>query len=189
MTEQYLRKHDRALRPAGSPYAPVLTETDKRDKDGALQSIVARCYAMAKGQQDIDAALSLCHPDFVLETIPFRIVSKDREDTRQQLTLFFSAFPDFQPQADGFLAKDGRGACWGKARMSHKGDLFGFSASGKTALLPFFSAFEFRDGLLSKEIFSIDLAMLSDALELPLEPLLSIVRNLSTASTLGATNV
>ncbi len=182
MTETYLREHDAALRPVGAPYAPIMTAADHRDLEPALQGIFVRCYGMAKGQQDIEAALMLCHPDFALEGVPFRTASRNRDETCLQLGAFFAAFPDFQPDIQDLLAGGGRAACWGQVRMTHGGDLFGLPATGKTARLPFFSAFEFKDGLLSKEIFFIDLAMLCDQLDLPIEHLLPVVRMLPASS-------
>ena len=184
--EKYLEEHDAGLRAANTPYSPIVTPTDQNDIDAALQAILVRCYGMAKGQQDIAAAMMLCHPDFVLETIPFRMASNNRTESQQQLAMFFSSFPDFFPQIEGLLAGEGQAACWGEVRMTQNGDLFGQAPSGKTAQLPFFSAFRFKDGFIAKETFSLDLAMLCDELELSLEPLLSVVRGFARTSDAGA---
>jgi predicted ester cyclase len=181
-TADFLSRHDAALRPVGSAFAPVSQAADLRDLEAAARSTLVRCYGMAKGQQDIEAALVLCHPNFAIEAVPFRMASANREETRQQLALFFTAFPDFQPLISGLVADAAGAACWGQARMTHGGPLLGLPPSGKTATLPFFSAFEFRDGLLSKEIFSVDLAALCDQIEAPVERVLPMVRMLGAAA-------
>lgn len=178
--EAYLREHDKALRPEGTPYAPIMTAADQKDLEAALQNIFVRCYGMAKGQQDVAAAMLLCHPDFVLDAAPFRMASADRDATVLQLAAFFAAFPDFRPDIEGLLAGGGAAACWGQVRMTQDGPLLGFPAGGRTARLPFFSAFEFKDGLLSKETFHLDLALLCDQLGLPVEGVTAAVRSLAS---------
>lgn len=178
---RYLQLHDAALRPAGSAFTPVTDEDDLKELRTSINAILVRCYGMAKGQQDIAAAMLLCHPTFAVEAVAFRMASRNREETQLQLALFFQAFPDFQPTLAGLVADDVSAACWGSARMTHGGDLFGNPPSRQTATLPFSSAFEFRDGLLSREIFFTDLAALCDGIDLPMERLLPVVRMLSAA--------
>lgn len=179
---RYLLEHDASLRPAGSRFSPQFDAASLADFRAALHGTLVRCYGMAKGQQDIEAALLLCHPSFVIDAVGFRMASRNRDETRHQLALFFQAFPDFQPILEGLVADDVAAACWGRARMTHGGDLLGLQPSHKTAVLPFSSTFAFRDGLISRETFFVDLAALCDAIEQPVERLLPVVRMLASTS-------
>lgn len=169
----YLAKYDNALRAAGSPYTPPASEQDAKILESAMRRASVQFYGMAKSRQDIGAALSMCHPDFELEAVPFGSKSANKSDTERHLQAFFAAFPDYGVSIDRLLSDDRSAACWGTARMSHKGDFLGNRGSGKTATLPFFSAFEFKDGLISKERFFVDLAMLCEQIALPIERLKS----------------
>lgn len=182
----YLQQHDAALLPAGLPYRAPSCERDLKDIEISLKAIFVRCYGMAKGNGDIAAALSICHPDFGIDAVPFRMASRNRNETAQQLGLFFHAFPDFSPAIEGLVTDANGAACWGTVRMTHGGDFLGIPASGKTATLPFFSAFEFKGGLLLRERFFIDLAMLCGQTGLPLQQVLPVLEMLSAQTAAAA---
>ena len=58
--------------------------------------------------------------------------------------------------------------CWGTVRMTMRGDLLTIPATGRTATLPFFSAFAIAETLLLEERFFFDLATLCDQLGIAL---------------------
>lgn len=183
---RYLREHDAALKPAGSPFAPVTDAEALRELQTSINAILVRCYGMAKGSQDIEAALMLCHPGFGIDAVGFRMASNSREETALQLGLFFQAFPDFHPELAGLVADERSAACWGSVRMTHGGDLFGNPPSQRTATLPFSSTFAFKDGLIARETFFLDLAGLCDGIALPVERVLPMVRMLAEAGSAQA---
>ena len=121
---------------------------------------LAERYAAAKSRQDVDAALAVCAPGFVLDTPAFGTRSRDRAETAAQLHVFFAAFPDYRVAVDGLLADDGRVACWGTATMTLRGPLLDIAPTGRTARVPFVSVFTAAGGLLTGERFYFDLATL-----------------------------
>ncbi len=166
--DAYLREHNAKLHPAGSPARPPADPRDARDAEAALLRTLARCYAGAKSEQDVAAALSLCSEDFVLETVPLGLAARDRKDAERQLELFFRSFPDYAIEADGIAAENGAVVCWGAVRQTFGGPFLGFAPTGRSARLPFVSVFEGRNGRLTRERYFFDLASLCDQIGLPL---------------------
>jgi hypothetical protein len=128
-----------------------------------LQALVEG-YARAKCRTDVDGALAFCHPEFRLETVSFDLASRDRSETAAHLHAFFQVFPDYHATLDALTFAPRAVGCWGTVRMTMRGDLLTVPASGRTASLPFFSAFAVADGLLLGERFFFDLATLCDQL-------------------------
>ncbi len=178
----YFTKHDAALRPAGS--GPVLTNDPAlltRIEDATNRSLV-RIYGSAKSHQDIEAALTACSGDFTIDSVSFGLESRDRADTVGQLELFFHAFPDYGVTVDGLTSGPATASCWGTATMTFSGEFLGYPPTGKTATYPFFSAFEFKDGLLSRERFFFDLATLCDGIGLPMDAVAELLKQLREAA-------
>lgn len=172
----YLESHDTALKPAPSAPAPA----PKRISRARMKFLVER-YAAAKSRADGDAALAFCHPQFRLETIPFGITSRDRAETAVHLGVFFDAFPDYGVRLDEMAYGDGSLACWGKARMTLKGEGLGLAPTNETAEVPFFCAFTFADDLLASETFCFDLASLCDGIGVPLPLMRQTLEHLRAA--------
>lgn len=135
-----------------------------------LQSLVDG-YARAKCRADVDGALAFCHPDFRLETVSFALASRDRAETAVHLHAFFQVFPDYHARLDALTVAPSAVGCWGTVRMTMRGALPGVPATGRTATLPFFSAFAIADGLLLEERFFFDLATLCDQLGVTVDAL------------------
>jgi hypothetical protein len=167
----YLAEHDARLRPAGSPPAPPADPRDVRDLEAAVSIALARGYAGAKSEQDVGAALAVCSEDFVLETVPLRLVAGDRKETEQQLALFFTAFPDYRVTLEGVAAGSGAVSVWGRARLTWRGPFAGLAPSGKGAELPVAAVFPAAAGELRGERFFFDLATLCEQIDLPLDAL------------------
>jgi len=178
--DAFLARHDAALHPAGSPFRTPRAEDLPRLRDG-LQRTLVRAYAQAKSHQDVEAALSVCTPDFGIDTIPFGLCSKDRQETEAQLGLFFSVFPDYRAETEGLVSgADGVG-WWGRIALTFDGPLLGHAPTGRRAELPAFSVFEFRDGLLARERFMFDLGALCEGIGLPVAELSDTLRALRAA--------
>jgi hypothetical protein len=128
-----------------------------------MRSLV-ETYARAKSRADVDAALAVCHPSFVLDTPSFGIASGDRADTVGHLAGFFHAFPDYGVTTDALTFGTATAGWWGTARMTFRGDFLELAATNRTAEIPAFSAFEFADDRIVRERFFIDLAMLCDGI-------------------------
>ena len=179
--DAYLHEHAAELRPAGSPPVPPADPRDQRDAEAALLRSLARCYAGAKSEQDVPAALSLCSEDFVLDAVPLEVPSRDRKGAEAQLGLFFQAFPDFRVAAEGIAAEGTAVACWGSARQTFRGPYLGFAPTGRSAALPFVSVFEARGGRLVRERYYFDLASLCEQVGLPLEAVRETLRAIGGA--------
>lgn len=176
----YFAEHESKLRPVGSPVDLALSDANRRDLEAATMRALTRCYGGAKSEQDVGAALALTTEDFVLETVPFGIASRDRKEAEQQLGLFFHAFPDYGVTIEGFATAEGVATCWGRARMTFAGALLGQTPTGRTADLPIFCVFEFANGSLRKERFFFDTATLCEQIGLPVAELTDALRALRT---------
>lgn len=168
---EYLARHDRALRPAGTPFALPLDPRDAREAEAAQLRTLARLYGAAKSEQDAASALSVCSEDFALETVALGLASRDRKEAEQQIGLFFRVFPDYHASLDGLATAPGVVTAWGRIRGTWRGELLGFAPSGRAFDLPFVSIFPAANGSLTGERFHFDLATLCDQIALPLEAL------------------
>lgn len=118
---------------------------------------LARAYCAAKNRRDGAAALRVCHPAFVLETVPFGTRSTGAGETALHLSAFFTAFPDYTVALEHLVADGAAAACWGAMRLTLRGPLGTVPPTGRTARLPVCSIFTTRDGLLAGERFFFDL--------------------------------
>lgn len=167
--ETFLLAHDDKLKPAGSPWCMATDARDLEQLDAAVGRSMVRCYGSAKSERDVAAALAVCSADFSIETVPFGITTRDRDDTATQLGFFFATFPDYAVTLDGFANGPGTVACWGRVRMTFAGDFLGRSATGKTADLPIFCVFGCEGGVLGSERFFFDLGALCEQIGVPVE--------------------
>ena len=180
--DAFLREHDARLHPAGSPARPPADPRDLRDGEAAQLRTLARCYAGAKSEQDVGAALAVCSEDFVLETVPLGLASRDRKEAERLLVLFFEAFPDYAIAAEGIAAENGSVACWGSVRQTFGGPFLGHAPTGRSARHPFVSVFEASNGRLTRERYFFDLASLCEQIGLPLDAARQFARALSAGA-------
>jgi hypothetical protein len=171
----FLAEHERALRPEGAPFVPPKDARDLRDLEAAIARSLVRGYASAKSSQDVGAALAVCSPDFVLETVSLGLASRGRQETAGQLALFFTAFPDYRVELEGMATGESAVTCWGRARLSWLGPFAGRPPSGRSAELPIFCVFPFGTGSLTGERFFFDLASLCEQIGLPIDALRAAV--------------
>ncbi len=178
----YLARHAGALRPAGGPPALPSDPAHLARIDAATKAALVRCYGCAKSRQDIEAALAICDETFSIDTVSFGVASASRADTAAQLEMFFAAFPDYGVTLDGLTTGPEHATCWGTARMSLEGPFLAFAPTGRTAELPFFCVFEFRNGLLGLERFFFDRATLCEQIGLPIDAVDEALRQLRPAA-------
>lgn len=164
--EAYLKEHDAALRPVGSPAVAPDAAGAERLRDAQQRSLV-RCYGQAKSHRDVEATMAVCHSDFRIDTIPFRLATRDAADTRAQLGVFFSVFPDYRAETEAVVSGPEGAAWWGQMHATFGGPLLGREPTGRTTRQPASSVFLFRDGLLVEERFHFDLGTLCRAIGLP----------------------
>lgn len=179
---EYLVRHADALRPEGS--GPVMPSDPAHLSriDASIKAALVRCYGCAKSRQDIEAALAICDETFSIDTVSFGVESADRADTAAQLAMFFAAFPDYGVTLDGLTTGPEHATCWGTARMTLDGPFLAFAPTGRTAELPFFCVFEYRNGLLSRERFFFDRATLCEQTGMPIDQVDAALRQLRPAA-------
>jgi predicted ester cyclase len=95
------------------------------------------------------------------------VATRGREDSAAGLRLFFTAFPDYGVETEAVVSGADGAAWWGQVSMTFGGPLLGRAPTGRRARLPGFSAFEFRDGMISRERFYFDLGTLCREIGLP----------------------
>lgn len=128
--------------------------------DGRRMFELAQELAIAKSRQDVGAAMTLLHPEMLLETAAFGSRAKGTSENEMALERFFRSFPDYDVVLEGHADNGETLICWGRVRMTMTGDRFGVSPNGKRAELPVFIAFGFRDGKIASERFFFDLSAL-----------------------------
>jgi len=121
---------------------------------------LAQALAVAKSRQDVPAALTLLHPEMVLENPAFGTRVQGLAENEVALTRFFRAFPDYDVELQGRASNDETLVCWGLARMTMTGDRFGVEPNGRRAELPVIIQFTFKDDLIASERFVFDLSAL-----------------------------
>ena len=62
---------------------------------------LAQSLAVAKGRQDVPAALKLCHAEMMLEAPAFGSVAHGSAENERALHGFFASFPDYYVELEG----------------------------------------------------------------------------------------
>jgi ketosteroid isomerase-like protein len=127
---------------------------------------VVRAYATAKSRADIAAAVATCHPDAVVETVPFQAVARGISEITQQFTGFLRAFPDYNVELEYLCAADDLVVGSGLLRATMRGSLAGIEPTGRSYALPFACHWRVRDGLISHERFFFDFNQMCEQLGL-----------------------
>ena len=91
-------------------------------------------------------------------------------------------FPDYQADTEGLAFGDGCVTWWGTIRVTFQGPLLGVPPTGRTATIPGFSVFEFRDEQLSKERFFFDLVSLCEGIGASVDDVTSALAGLRAAA-------
>ncbi|WP_327151399.1 ester cyclase [Nocardia sp. NBC_01329] len=123
-------------------------------------------YAEAKSRADIAAALAACRDDAILETVPFRVVSRNRTEAAGHLTGFFRAFPDYSVELEYLHETDDLVVGAGTIRATMAGPLAGIEPTGHRFALPFACHWRVRDGLIAQERFFFDFHQMCEQLGL-----------------------
>lgn len=121
---------------------------------------LAQALAVAKSRQDLPAALKVLHADMLLETPAFGTRARGLLENERILRRFFASFPDYDVVLEGHAASEDTLICWGTARMTMTGDRFGVAPNGKRAELQVVIQFAFKDDLILRERFFLDLSEL-----------------------------
>lgn len=125
----------------------MLTETEML----AITTELAR----VKSRGDSVAALAIYHPEIELASPGFASVSRGRAEVGRSLAVFFALFPDYRVTLTNH-------ACRGDmmlatAEVSFTPAIPGVSCPHLT--VPVFIEFHFRDGLISREVFGLEMSV------------------------------
>lgn len=121
------------------------------DNEEKMLSIV-NALAKAKSKQDIAGALAIYHPEVELISPSFNSHARSRREVGQELTLFFSLFPDYEVEIEQYATKDKILLSTGQVKVTP--NIAGKECAQIT--LPVFIEFHFKDNLIAKEVFSLD---------------------------------
>jgi predicted ester cyclase len=133
-----------------------------------MKAIVSELAAV-KSRQDLEAALSIYHPNAILLSPPVRSHAQGHAELRNSLTSFFRFAPDYAVDLHG-QAADGETLCsWGEIRFTPAYSFRGDKPNGKQIRTPVFILFRFRDDKVAWESFHFDLADVARQVGLPAE--------------------
>ena len=119
--------------------------------ESKMLSLVSE-LARVKSEQDVVAALGIYHPDIEMLSPSFNAVAKGSEQVAQQLTVFFSLFPDYEVAIEQQAINENVLLATGQVCITP-------NIPGKKCpriQLPVFIEFHFRDNKISKEVFYLD---------------------------------
>jgi steroid delta-isomerase-like uncharacterized protein len=124
----------------------------------------------AEAARDYDAILDTFVDDCFLETVALGLRSEGRAAVRAAYEKsYFAAFPDLEPDDEGYAFGDDVMVTWGTLRGTSKGEWLGVAPSGQSFAVQFANLTPFRDGLMAGEKVYFDLATLCDQAALPLD--------------------
>jgi steroid delta-isomerase-like uncharacterized protein len=125
----------RAARKFGLPVLHVVAEAPAPDAPATVTPRLDRMFedwAAAWSRHDVEKLFSLCTDDCVYEDVTIGAVNRGKIELTSFASAVFAAFPDFKVQLmSGFTAGNWAGAEWTMSG-THKGDLPGIPATGKT---------------------------------------------------------
>lgn len=123
----------------------------------------------AEARRDFDAVLDTFTEDCYLETVALGTRSEGREAARVAYEAYFTAFPDLDPEDDGFAFGDGVLVTWGYLNGTSKGEWLGVPPGGGAFHVPFTNVTTFADGRMRGESIYFDLATLCEQAGVPLD--------------------
>ena len=135
-----------------------------------------RDHREAEARRDYDAVIDTFTEDCYLETIALGTRSEGREAARRAYVGYFTAFPDLEPDDQGFAFGDDHLVTWGTLRGTSGGDWLGVPPSGGSFAVSFTNVTRFKDGRMQGESIYFDLATLCGQAGLPLDAIRAAAR-------------
>jgi steroid delta-isomerase-like uncharacterized protein len=124
----------------------------------------------AEAARDYDGILATFVEDCFLETVALGLRSEGRAAVRAAYEQsYFAAFPDLDPEDEGYAFGDDVMATWGTLRGTSRGEWLGVPPSGRSFAVRFCNITPFREGLMAGETIYFDLATLCEQAGLPLD--------------------
>jgi steroid delta-isomerase-like uncharacterized protein len=135
-----------------------------------------RLHRDAEARRDYDAVIDTFTEDCYIETVALGIRRDGRQAARQAYVGYFTAFPDLDPEDQGFAFGDGHLVTWGVLRGTSGGTWFGVPPSGGSFAVQFTNVTRFKDNQMQGESIYFDLATLCEQAGLPLEAIRTAAR-------------
>jgi steroid delta-isomerase-like uncharacterized protein len=124
----------------------------------------------AEAARDYDGILATFVEDCFLETVALGLRSEGRTAVRAAYEQsYFTAFPDLDPEDDGYAYGDDVMVTWGTLRGTNTGSWLGLPPGGGSFAVSFANVTPFRDDLMAGETIYFDLATLCEQAGLPLD--------------------
>jgi steroid delta-isomerase-like uncharacterized protein len=116
----------------------------------------------AEIRRDLDAVIYTFVDDCYLETVALGARSEGRKATRVAYESYFTAFPDFDSDYQGFASGDAVVVGWGVLSGTSGGEWLGLAPTGGHFAVRFTNVATFRDGRMAGESLYFDLATLCE---------------------------
>ncbi len=123
-----------------------------QDQKYALVTELAR----AKSEQNIEAATAIYHPNAEMSAPSFGSVAKGSTEIAQQLSVFFSLFPDYEIVLEQYAINENVMLATGQASIT----LTGSAKTCPRIQVPVFIEFHFHENRISKEVFYLDAGLI-----------------------------
>jgi steroid delta-isomerase-like uncharacterized protein len=141
-----------------------------------------RRHREAEARRDYDAVIDTFTDDCYLETIALGMRSDGREAARRGYVAYFTAFPDLQPDDEGFAYGDDHLVTWGTLRGTSGGEWLGVPPSGGSFAVRFTNVTRFGTDRMQGESIFFDLATLCEQARLPLDAIRAAARARATGA-------
>ena len=123
----------------------------------------------AEAARDYDGILETFVEDCFLETVALGLRSEGRTAVRAAYEQsYFAAFPDLNPDDEGYAFGEDVMITWGTLRGTNTGSWLGLPPGGGSFAVEFANLTPFRDGLMEGERIYFDVATLCEQAGLPL---------------------
>ncbi len=122
-----------------------------------LDLVKKMCDALVAPEHDLEAQKEFWKEDMIWHGPPgFGEIHSIEGFLRDELSVFYEAFPDFNGDFDIFFANENWVAATGFVTGTHEGDWLGISATGKPVKMRYSDIWLIRDGRLSENWVMLD---------------------------------
>ncbi|MAA70998.1 MAG: hypothetical protein CL679_04615 [Bermanella sp.] len=135
--------------------------------------------ALAKSQQDIPSALNIYHQDATLITVGLNVQAVGRPAIENQLTLFFTLFPDYQIDITQIACNENWLLATGVVQLTPTIAGHNQKTIKQSAAL----GFQFKDGLIYHEDFYLDFGQVCKQANLSIEQMQTAIKQLANNMT------
>lgn len=144
-------------------------------KESAMKALVSD-LAKAKSKQDIQGALKIYHPNAELVTVGLNAKANGLLEIETQLNIFFKVFPDYKAYITKSACNEQVLLATGNIHLTPNLP----RKSCKTVEQAAAFSFEFKDNLISKEVFHLDFGQICKKAGITQRELLMTINSAAT---------